>query len=261
MTYSYLKVDVPGAVATVTLNRPDRRNAFDDKLIAEITDAFTGLNADDAVRAIIIRGEGKSFSAGADLEWMGRMAAYTREENLADAARAQAMFESIAASPKATVAAVHGAALGGGAGLAACCDIAIAVKGALLAFSEVRLGIAPSIIGPYVINKIGPGHARALFVTGRRLDADEALRIGLVQQVVDAEQLDRAVESTVAEVLQSGPLAIAAIKKLMRDLQGQAAVDAARAMTVELIADLRVSAEGQEGLKAFLEKRKPNFAE
>jgi len=261
MSYTYLNVDTADAVATVTFNRPDRRNAFDDKLIAEITDAFARIAVDDGVRVVILRGAGKSFSAGADLEWMGRMAAYTQEENLADARRAQEMFESIAACPKVTVAAIHGAALGGGAGIAACVDIAIAVRGSLFAFSEVRLGIAPAIIAPYVIRKIGPGNARALFVTGSRFDSAEAHRIGLVQRVVDSDAaLEDAIQAIVGDALQSGPVAIAAIKKLMRDLDGNAAVDESWKLTTKLIAELRVSPEGQEGLKAFLERRKPNFS-
>lgn len=261
MTYSFLKLDVDGAVATVTLNRPDRRNAFDDRLIDELAQAFRAVDAEDRVRAVVLCGEGKSFCAGADLEWMGRMAGYSREENLDDAGRAQAMFDSLDRCSKVTIAAIHGAAVGGGAGLAACCDIAIAAQGTVFAFSEVRLGIAPSIIAPYVLRKIGMGHARALFVTGRRFDAAEASRIGLVQQVVEAEHLDAVVASVVGEVLQSGPSAIAAIKSLLRDLPAESDPDVVRAVTVDLIARLRVSDEGQKGLKAFLEKRKPNFAE
>jgi len=261
MSYTYLNVDIADAVATVTFNRPDRRNAFDDKLIAETTDAFAKITVDDSVRVVILRGAGKSFSAGADLEWMGRMAAYTQEENLADARRAQEMFESVANCPKVTIAAIHGAALGGGAGIAACVDVAIAVHGTLFAFSEVRLGIAPAIIAPYVIRKIGHGNARALFVTGSRFDSLEAHRIGLVQQVVDsADALDDAVQATVTDALQSGPAAIAAIKKLMCDLAGDTALNESWKLTTKLIAELRVSPEGQEGLKAFLERRKPNFA-
>lgn len=262
MNYAYVTQDVDGAVATVTLNRPERRNAFDDRLIAELAEVFGVLNADPSIRAVILRGAGKSFCAGADLEWMGRMAGFSQAENLADAARAEEMFDAIAASPKVTIAAVHGAALGGGAGLTACCDVTIAIKGTMFAFSEVRLGIAPAIIAPYVIGKIGSGHARALFLTGRRFDSTEAHRIGLVQQVVEDDRaLDNAVQATVDDVLQSGPLAIAATKSLMHDLQGKTAARAARKLTTQLIASLRVSEEGQEGLKAFLEKRKPKFAE
>ena len=261
MSYTYLTTEKSGAVTTLTFNRPDKRNAFDDVLIAEIADAFGQIAVDDSTRAVVIAGAGKSFSAGADLEWMGRMAGYSQEENLADAARAQAMFEAVANCPKVTIAAIHGAALGGGAGIAACVDVAITVTGALFAFSEVRLGIAPAIIAPYVVRKIGLGHARALFVTGRRFDSIEALRIGLVHQVVDnRDKLDEAVQLVIEDVLQSGPTAIASIKQLLRDLDGDAAVDEARKLTTKLIAELRVSTEGQEGLNAFLAKRKPNFA-
>jgi len=261
MSYTYLNLDTVGSVATITLNRPDRRNAFDDKLIAEITEAFTKIGVDENVRVVVLRGAGKSFSAGADLEWMGRMAAYSQEENLADAQRAHAMFDIVDNCPKVTVAAIHGAALGGGAGLAACVDIAIAIQGTLFAFSEVRLGIAPAIIAPYVVRKIGHGNARALFATGRHFDTSEAHRIGLVNTVVDSvDALEDALQSTISDALESGPTAIAAIKRLLRDLEGAAAGGESWKLTTKLIAELRVSPEGQEGLNAFLEKRKPGFS-
>jgi methylglutaconyl-CoA hydratase len=259
MEYRCILVEQAGAVATVTLNRPDQHNAFDDTLISELTDYYRAVSAREDVRAVILRGAGKSFCAGADLEWMGRMAGYSREENLADARRLQEMYSAIAECPKVTIARVHGIALGGGAGLAAVCDVALAAHDAVFAFSEVRLGIAPAVIAPYVIQKIGVGAARALFVTGERFGADVAARIGLVQQV-EAFSLDSAVHKKTDDILMAGPLAVAAVKKLLRDIGGRTIAEAADD-TVACIASLRVSEEGQEGIRAFLEKRKPGFAE
>lgn len=255
---SALLVEIVPPVARVTLNRPDRHNAFDETLIAELTDAFTRLGADPAVRAIVISGAGPSFCAGADLGWMARMAAATHDENLADGRRAQRMFQAIASCPKATIARIHGAALGGGSGLAAACDIAIAADDVKFAFSEVRLGLVPSIIAPYVVEKIGLGAARALFVTGERFPAAEAHRLGLVQQVVAPDALDAAVQRTIDAVLSSSPDAVAAAKRLLADIANNPPDEAADA-TVACIAARRASPEGQEGIRAFLEKRKPAF--
>jgi methylglutaconyl-CoA hydratase len=259
MNPTCIVVERKEAVAVVTLNRPDVHNAFDETLIADLTEAFAALSGEEAVRAIVVRGAGTSFCAGADLNWMRRMADYTQEENLEDARRAERMFSAIAQCPKVTIARVHGAAIGGGAGLAAACDIAIAVPEAVFAFSEVRFGIAPAVISPYVVQKIGLGAARGLFVTGERFRAEEALRLGLVQQVVPADELDAAVQKKVDAVLQSSPHAIAAAKQLLRDIAGRTPSEAA-ALTTTCIAALRVSPEGQEGLHAFLDKRKPGFA-
>lgn len=253
MTYTSLLVTAEGGVATVKLNRPECHNAFDVTLIAEMTDVFQRLNTDDAVRAIVLDGEGPSFCAGADLAWMGKMAGYTRDENLEDARSLQRMFAAIDMCPKATIACVHGAALGGGAGLVAVCDIAIAGKDAKFGFTEARLGIAPAVIAPYVVRKIGVGAAQALFVTGERFGTDVALRMGLVQEV-EAFDLHGAVHKKVEAVLQCGPQAIAAIKLLLRSIEGCRPSDVAEE-TVACIADLRVSPDGQEGIRAFLEKR------
>ena len=260
MSNDCLLMEQNQSVATVTLNRPQVHNAFDETLIQEITDCFLRLSGDASVRAIVLRGMGESFCAGADLNWMRRMADYSQEQNRADAAALQRMFAVIAQCPKPTLARVQGAAIGGGAGLVAACDIVIASSEAKFAFSEVRLGLVPAVIAPYVLQKISTGTARALFVTGERFDADEALRLGLVQQITAPEELDSAIAKKVELILQAGPDAIAAAKLLLRDIADQTPEQAAQT-TVDCIAALRVSSEGQEGIRAFLEKRKPQWKE
>jgi methylglutaconyl-CoA hydratase len=251
-------VNVADSVAEITLNRPERHNAFDEGMIAELTECFTRIGADTAVRAIVLRGAGKSFCGGADLGWMRRMAAYSREENLADARALQRLFAAMAACPQVTIARVHGAAMGGGMGLVAVCDLGAAAHEATFALSEVRLGLAPAVIAPYVVEKIGPGATRALSVTGERIDASEAHRLGLVQQVVPASELDGAVARKLESVLQAGPQAIGAVKRLLRAISGKPA-DQVADQTAECIATLRASEEGQEGMRAFFEKRKPHW--
>src|SRR5579871_364762 len=250
MAYTRLLVTITDSVASVQLNRPEVHNAFDDILIAELSDCIDALSRGASVRAIVFSGSGASFCAGADLGWMGKMAGYSQEENLADAREAQRMFHLLAACPQVTLARVHGAAIGGGVGLVAACDIALAAPEATFALSEVRLGLVPAIIGPYVVEKIGIGAARALFVTGERFGAEEALRLGLIQQVVPQEELDAALHSKVERVLQAGPTAIATAKRLLRDIAGKTPEEAAE-VTVPCIAQLRVSPEGQEGIRAF----------
>lgn len=257
MSYIGLELNVEGGAATVKLNRPEVHNAFDETLIAELTDAFTRLNADDAVRVIVLDGEGSSFCAGADLTWMRKMAGYSREENLEDSRKLLHMFQAIDESPKVTIARVHGAAFGGGAGLVAVCDVALAGKDAKFGFTEARLGIAPAVIAPYVVRKIGIGAARALFLTGERFGSDVALRVGLVQEV-EAFDLAGAVHKRVEAVLACGPQAIVAIKNLLKSIEGKHPAEVAEE-TVACIADLRVSPEGQEGIRAFLEKRTPSW--
>jgi len=247
-------------VVRITLNRPERHNAFDETLIAELTQAFEALREDEAVRVVVLQGAGKSFCAGADLNWMGKMVNYTFTENLEDARALARMFEVIDHCPKPVVGRVHGAAIGGGAGLVAVCDIAIATPNAQFGFSEVKLGLIPAVITPYVMRKIGYGNARALFVSGERFDAETALRIGLIHRLVPDEQLDATVEATVRNLLQNGPNAMAAAKMLLHAALVLPA-DELRSLTIARIAELRVSEEGQEGIRAFLEKRKPNFAE
>jgi methylglutaconyl-CoA hydratase len=244
-----------GAVATVTLNLPDVRNAMGPALIAGLTDAFTELASDDACRVVVLTGAGSAFCAGADLAWMQASRDLTEAENIADARVAQAMLEAVDSCPKAVVARVNGAAMGGGAGLVACADIAVAADGARFAFSEARLGLIPAMISPYVLRAIGPGQTRALFTSALVFDADEALRLGLVHEVVPAGELDDAVGAWVRAFLDAGPQAVAECKRLVRDASaGLALPDLA-----ERIARARAGAEGQEGVAAFLEKRKPQW--
>jgi methylglutaconyl-CoA hydratase len=254
--YQALTVAINDGVATVTLNRPEAHNAFQAVLIGELTAAFQELGADEQVRAIVLTGAGPSFSAGADIASMRASLDLSAEENRADAGRLADLFETIDACPRPTIARVNGAAYGGGVGLVAACDIAVATVGATFAFSEVRLGIAPAVISPYVLRRIGESHARALFLTGARFDAERARAIGLVHHVALPDQLDDAVAEQVASIRAAAPGAVAATKGLIRRLRGLPADDA-REATTALIAQLRTDAEGQEGLRAFLEKRKP----
>lgn len=258
MNNDVLKIENTGPVVRVTFTRPDVHNALNEHLLSALRESFERLSADPAVRVIVLGGEGKSFSAGADLHWMGQMAGYTREENRADAEAARAAFAAVANCPKVTIARVHGAAMGGGSGLVAACDLSIAAESAIFAFSEVRLGIIPAIISPFVIQKIGIGAARALFVTGRRFGAAEALRLGLVQEVVPDSELATALERTVADALLAGPEAVLSVKRLLTSIAGKSPAEVA-AETVAAIAEARVSPEGQEGIRAFLEKRKPEW--
>ncbi len=244
---SAVRVERDGPVLRIVLARPERRNAFDASVIEELTDAFTDVG--DA-RVVVLSGEGPSFSAGADVEWMRSSVELTYDENVADALRLRAMLDAIDGSPAPVVARVQGHALGGGCGLVACCDIAVAEPGAVFAFSEVKLGIVPAVISPFALAKIGPSAARRYFVTGERFDAATALRIGLVHEV-DSE-LDEAVARVVQELLSAGPAAARAAKELARR-------PATAEETAERIAEHRTSPEGQEGLNAFLDKRPPNW--
>jgi methylglutaconyl-CoA hydratase len=246
---SAVRVERDGPVLRVTLARPERRNAFDAAVIAELTDAFA--NVGDA-RAVVLAGEGPSFCAGADVEWQRASIELSYEENVEDAMRLYRMLEAIDASPAPVVARVHGFALGGGSGVVACADVAVASPDAVFGFSEVRLGIIPAVISPFVIARIGPGAARRYFLTGERLDAGAALRIGLVHEV--SEDLDGAVEAVVEGILAGGPEAVRAAKLLV--LERPRGVETAR-----IAADRRTSPEGQEGLRAFLDKRPPRWAD
>ena len=253
---SALDVARDGAVATVTLDRAERRNALDPSLIAELTDAFRDLSAQDDVRVVVLRGAGPAFCAGADLDWMAASRDLSWEENVADAQRMADAFEAVDACPKAVVAQVHGAAFGGGAGLVACADVAVAAEGTTFAFSEVRLGLLPATISPYVLRAIGPGATRALFTTGRRFDAEEARRLGLVHEVAPEGRLEPAVGEVVDALLHAGPEAVLACKQLVRE--------ATAGLTLtdlpERIARARTGAEGREGVAAFLERRSPSWS-
>ena len=242
-----LRVERGGALLRIAMARPERRNAFDAALIAELTDAFTDVG--DA-RAVILSGDGPSFSAGADVEWMRSSVDLTHDENVADAMRLRAMLDAIDGCPAPVVARVQGHALGGGCGLVACADIAVAAPDTLFAFSEVKLGIVPAVISPFALAKIGSSAARRYFVTGERFGADVALRIGLVHEV--AEDLDGAVEHVVGELLSAAPNAARAAKDLAR-------TPLSAEETAQRIAKHRTSDEGQDGLRAFLEKRSPRW--
>jgi methylglutaconyl-CoA hydratase len=244
-------------VATVTLNRAEVHNAFNDTVIADLTGTLRRLGDDDKVQAVVLRAEGKSFSAGADLGWMQRMANYGHAENLADAGALAELMRVLNFLPKPTVARVQGAAFGGGVGLVACCDIAIASDAASFSLSEVRLGLIPAVISPYVVAAIGERAARRYFLTAERFGADEALRIGLVHQVVPADQLDSAVDTILTRLSEGGPAAQRAAKDLIFAVAHRP-IDAGLIHdTAERIATIRASAEGREGLAGFLEKRKP----
>jgi methylglutaconyl-CoA hydratase len=245
-------------VATITLARPDVRNAFDDTMIAELTASARELGADPAVRVVILRGAGPSFCAGADIAWMQRMVGYSEDENRRDARALAGMFETLDTLPKPLVGVIHGAALGGGTGLAAVCDIVIAADDALFGFTEVKLGILPAVISPYSVAKIGVSHTRALFLTGERFTAQRAREIGLVHHVVPAAVLDQQLGAIVQELSSSAPGAMAAAKALIPRVAAMAPADA-MALTSATIAAQRVSPEGQDGLTAFLGKRKPGW--
>lgn len=247
-------------VATVTLNRPEVHNAFNDAVIARLNEIFTAAGDDERVRAVVLRAEGKSFSAGADVNWMRQAASYGRDRNLADAMRLGEMLRTLNTLPKPVLALVRGAALGGGVGLVACADIAIAGPRARFGLTEVRLGLIPATISPYVIAAIGAREARRYFLTGERFDAEEALRIGLVHQVVaDDDGLRPAGENVVEALLAGAPGAIADAKRLLFRVSGREVDDRMVADTAGQIADRRASDEGQEGLAAFLEKRAPRW--
>lgn len=245
-----------GPVTTLTLDRPDRRNALSPELMSQLAGAVRDAGRDPGVRIVVLAGAGTAFSAGADIGWMRAGRDADEAQNLAEAEALRDGFETLDTCPKAVIARVHGAAIGGGAGLVACADVAVASDEARFAFAEVRLGILPATIAPYVVRAIGPGAARALFTSGRHVDADEALRLGLVHRVVPADGLDDAVDETVDAFLAGGPQAIAASKRLIRDATATLHLpDLARRITAA-----RMSDEGREGLDAFLEKRLPSWA-
>ena len=257
--YQHLTVERRGLVAWVTLNRPEVHNAFNETLIAELHDAFTRLSASDDIRAVVMQGAGRSFCAGADLNWMRASLDFTHEQNVADALRMADMFRAIDNCRHPVVGRIQGAALGGGAGLTAVCDIAIASDDCRFGFTEARLGIAPAVISPFATRKIGVSHARALFMTAERFDAERALAIGLVHQVVPSAELDDAVQATLRNIGLSGPGGAQSAKRVAMSVLDLPDAEA-REMTAQTIAGLRVSVEGQEGIRAFLEKRTASWA-
>ncbi len=254
-----LSITQAGAVARITLTQPEIRNAFSDEVIAELTAAFQDVGARADVRAIVLAAEGPAFCAGANLNWMRRMADYTREENLADAAKLAEMLRVIYACPKPTIARVQGDVYAGGMGLVAACDMAVSVDTAGYCLSEVRLGLIPATISPYVIRAMGARAAHRYFLTAERFDAAEALRIGFVHQVVAADQLDTAVDALTKALVSASPNAVRACKRLVQEV-AEREIDAQLiAATVEGIADIRASDEGREGVQSFLQKRKPGW--
>jgi methylglutaconyl-CoA hydratase len=257
---SGIAIERSGAKATLFLNRPERHNAFDDSLIGELDAALAELAAEPAVRIVLLAGKGKSFSAGADLAWMKRMASYGQAENEADAMALADMLHRLDSLPKPTIAIVQGAAMGGGAGLVAACDIAIAAEDAQFAFSEARLGLIPAAISPYVLAAIGARAARRYFLTAERFDARQALALGLVSAVLPGAGLAAEADRIADLLIANGPAAMAEAKRLVADVSGRPVDQALRAETARRIAERRASAEGREGVAAFLEKRKPSWA-
>jgi len=260
MKYETIEVQwTPVGVALVWLNRPDVRNAFNETMIAELTHAFKTLDADNEVRAVVLAGRGPAFCAGADLNWMKEMAGYSFEENHADALGLARMLQALHTLRKPTVARVHGPAFAGGMGLVAACDIAVASLEATFCLSEVKLGLTPATISPYVIGAIGERAARRYFLTAERFDASEAYRIGLVQELVPADALDATVNQLLGHVISAGPHALAAAKDLIRSVARHPLTEDMIADTATRIATIRASAEGKEGIRSFLERRQPSW--
>ena len=252
-----LAIERQGPMGLVTLNRPERHNAFDDMLIAELTEALRSMEADDGVRLVVLSGAGRSFSAGADLNWMKRMAGFSKEENQRDAMGLGALMRTLAQLRKPTIARVQGAAYGGGVGLVACCDIAVASQAATFCLSEVKLGLIPAVISPYVVGAIGERAARRYFLTAERFDAAEAWRLGLVNEIApDEAGLDEKVGGIVDALLECAPVAQREAKDLIRAVAGRPVTSELIQDTAERIARIRSSPEGREGVNAFLEKRR-----
>ena len=259
MTMTKLLLRIDAGVATLTLNRPDVRNAFDEELIAALTQRFTELGQRDDVLCIVLAAEGAAFCAGADLNWMRRMADYSHAENIADAATLAAMLRVIHDCPRPTIARVQGDVYAGGMGLVAACDMAVSVDTANFCLSEVRLGLLPATISPYVIAAIGARAAQRYFLTAERFDAQEAHRVGLLHEVVKPDALDAKIAGITQALRSASPLAVRACKKLVQEVAGLPLTDELVALTIRAIADSRASEQGREGVQSFLQKRKPNW--
>jgi methylglutaconyl-CoA hydratase len=259
MTDNFVTYKIENQIATITMNRPDVHNAFNEHVIHQLTEAFEAAGSDDVVRAVILRGAGKSFSAGGDLNWMRRLADYSYDENVADAMGLGTLLTIINTLPKPTIALVQGNAFGGGVGLTACCDIAIAEEGTQFCLSEVKIGLIPSIIEPYVINAIGVRQARRYSLTAEKFDAVTAARIGLVHEVVPQGGLDAAAEKIIAALWEGSPAAQARGKMLILEITNRKIDDALIRFTAETIAEARSSVEGKEGLSAFLNKTEASW--
>ena len=256
MAYTTIKYQKDGRIARVTFCRPEIHNAFNSTVITEMADVFHQIEKDDDIRVVVLTGEGKSFCAGADLNWMRSVITQSFEENLAESNALADLFYQIYTFKRPVVGKINGAAIGGGTGFVAVCDIAIAARTARFSFSEVKIGVVPACIGPYVIKKMGEGKARELFITGERMNAERAFEVGLVNKVVDDESLDDEIRLLVNSILSSGPEAVAMAKKLVSSVPSMPP-DEFKPFTAEMIARLRISEEGQEGMDAFLTKRKP----
>ena len=254
-----LNVEAKGGIARITLNRPEVRNAFDDALIATLTRAFVEVGNDKSVRVVVLGGNGPAFCAGADLNWMKRMAGYSYDENLADAKALADMLAALDRLPKPTIARVHGPVFAGGTGLVAACDIAVGTPDAKMCLSEAKLGLSPATISPYVMRAMGERMARRYFLTAEVFDAAEAYRLGMLSWLVEKEDLDKAIDSLLEHLLSGGPESHAKIKALIRDVAGRRPDDALAAETAKRIAEIRGSPEGKEGIAAFLEKRKASW--
>ncbi len=259
MEFETLTVGIAGAVATVTLNRPDVRNAFNEFTIAELSLAFNELGHMDSVRAIVLAANGPAFCAGADLNWMKKMAGYSHSENAEDAEKLADMLRTIYLCPKPVVAKIQGDCYAGGMGLVAACDIAVSSNGACFCLSEVKLGLIPATISPYVIKSMGENAARRYFLTAEKFSAQEAYRIGFLHDIVPADALDAHVDGIVKALVTSSPNAVREAKVLVREITGKAVDSALMVDTAERIANIRSSDEGREGVASFLEKRKPSW--
>ncbi len=256
--FNTISYSLKGCIVTVTLDRPEVHNAFNEVMIAELTEIFAKISEDDSVRVAVLTGSGKSFSAGADLNWMKKMINYSYEQNLEDSLKLAELFYLMYSLPKPIIARVNGAAIGGGTGLVAVCDIAIAAETAKFSLSEVKLGLVPACISPYVIRRVGEGRCREFFLTGERLTAKRALESGLVNHVVPLEELDHALQEKVDQLISSGPKALAMCKELLKNVPGMD-FEKAKTYTADMIASMRIGDEGQEGMNAFLDKRKPKW--
>jgi len=259
MSYSTIKYKIEEDVAYITFCRPEVHNAFNDDLIYEMTDLFNKLDKEKTLRVVVLTGEGKSFCAGADLNWMKRVITQSFEENLKESNDLASLFNKIYNFRCPVIGRINGAAIGGGVGFVAVCDIAIAAQSALFSFSEVKIGLVPACIGPYVINKIGEGKAREFFITGERMKGEKAFRIGLVNDCVEYDKLDETIDNLVKVIKTSGPEAVAVAKQLCSSVP-KMSPEEYKPFTAEMIAKLRVSDEGQEGMNSFLEKRKPKWS-
>ena len=258
MNHGAVRLMREGVVARVALNRPEIRNAFNDEMLADLRAAFAELRDDDAVRVVVLTGEGKCFCAGADLNWMKRVVDYTYEQNYEDSLNLAMMLREIYECPKPVIGRINGPAIGGGTGVVAVCDIAIAAEDAVFAFTETKLGITPAAISPYLLKRMGERNLREYFLTGQRFSAQKAMEMGLVNAVAPAERLEAEVQARIDMILTGGPHALAVSKELIRAI-GERSLDENGPYTAEVISRLRMSEEGQDGMNAFLDKRKPRW--